>query len=133
MNIKIKRVYEKYSNQDGYRVLVDRLWPRGVSKEKAGIDLWLKEIAPSKELRKWFNHEQEKWGDFKNKYFEELSRNDVHVMELIEKANNKKLTLLYSSKEKEFNHRSKGNRPPVGNQIASVPLGIRWVGWTGGP
>ena len=66
--IKIKRVYEAAAEDDGFRILVDRLWPRGISKEKAKIDLWLKEVAPSDELRKWFAHDSEKWGEFKKKY-----------------------------------------------------------------
>jgi uncharacterized protein YeaO (DUF488 family) len=66
--IKIKRVYEAAAEDDGFRILVDRLWPRGISKEKAKIDLWLKEVAPSNELRKWFAHDPEKWGEFKKKY-----------------------------------------------------------------
>ena len=70
--IRIKRIYDASSRNDGYRVLVDRLWPRGMNKEKAGIDIWLKEVAPSDELRKWFNHESQKWGDFKKRYFAEL-------------------------------------------------------------
>lgn len=64
MNINIKRVYEKPDKADGFRILVDRLWPRGVTKEKAALDLWLKEIAPTTELRKWFNHDLEKWKEF---------------------------------------------------------------------
>lgn len=61
----LKRIYEPYSKSDGYRILVDRLWPRGISKEKAKLDIWLKDIAPSTELRKWFNHDPRKWTDFK--------------------------------------------------------------------
>lgn len=66
--IKIKRAYDKPSKEDGYRILVDRLWPRGVSKDEAKIDLWLKEISPSNELREWFSHDPKKWEDFKSKY-----------------------------------------------------------------
>ena len=68
MNIKIKRVYEQPDKDDGLRVLVDRLWPRGLTKEKAGVDLWLKEIAPSTELRKWFGHDPDKWKRFRGRY-----------------------------------------------------------------
>ena len=68
MNIKIKRVYEKPDEKDGFRILVDRLWPRGLTKEKAAVDLWLKDIAPSTELRKWFNHDPDKWKEFKKRY-----------------------------------------------------------------
>ena len=68
MDIKIKRVYEQPDKNDGMRILVDRLWPRGLTKEKAGVDLWLKDIAPSTELRKWFNHDPDKWDEFKKRY-----------------------------------------------------------------
>ena len=79
MGIKIKRVYEKPDKTDGFRILVDRLWPRGLTKEKAAADLWLKEIAPSTELRKWFNHEPEKWKEFIKKYQLELKENKEPV------------------------------------------------------
>ncbi|HSS98511.1 MAG TPA: DUF488 family protein, partial [Terriglobales bacterium] len=69
MTIRIKRIYEPAEAQDGYRVLVDRLWPRGVSKQDAAIDLWLKEVAPSAALRKWFNHVPERWDKFKDRYY----------------------------------------------------------------
>ena len=69
MNIKLKRVYEMPEKNDGFRILVDRLWPRGLTKEKAALDLWLKDIAPTTELRKWFNHEPEKWKEFIKKYW----------------------------------------------------------------
>jgi uncharacterized protein YeaO (DUF488 family) len=72
MNIGLKRVYERPSDADGVRVLVDRVWPRGVSKEEARIDQWVKDIAPSTELRKWFGHEPEKWAEFKKRYFQQL-------------------------------------------------------------
>jgi len=75
MNIQLKRIYEPYSKEDGYRILVDRLWPRGFTKEKAALDLWLKEIAPSTELRKWFGHDPEKWKEFQKKYRIELKQN----------------------------------------------------------
>ncbi len=94
--IKVKRVYDKQEKDDGVRILVDRLWPRGVKKDQ--IDIWLKDIAPSDELRKWFNHEPNKWEEFKERYFKELDNNPkVKVLlELISKAQN--VTLLYSAK-----------------------------------
>ncbi|MFP3218948.1 MAG: DUF488 domain-containing protein [Acidianus sp.] len=94
--IKVKRVYDPLDKDDGIRILVDRLWPRGVKKDQ--VDVWLKDIAPSDELRKWYNHEPEKWEEFKRKYFEELSRNPkVEILlQLIKKGNN--VTLLYASK-----------------------------------
>jgi uncharacterized protein YeaO (DUF488 family) len=75
MNIQLKRIYEAGSKDDGYRILVDRLWPRGFTKEKAALDLWLKEIAPSNELRKWFGHDPDKWKEFQKKYRQELKQN----------------------------------------------------------
>ena len=94
--IKIKRVYDPVEKDDGVRVLVDRLWPRGVKKDK--VDVWLRDIAPSDELRKWFNHDPSKWEEFKRKYFEELERNPkVEVLlQIIRSGNN--VTLLYSAK-----------------------------------
>jgi uncharacterized protein YeaO (DUF488 family) len=77
ISIKIKRVYEKYDVNDGFRIFVDRLWPRGLSKEEAKIDLWMKEIAPSDNLRKWFAHDPKKWEKFMKKYKEELSKNEI--------------------------------------------------------
>ena len=82
VNIFAKRIYEERSPKDGFRILVDRLWPRGIKKEQANIDLWLKEIAPSDSLRKWFNHEPEKWEGFKQRYFKELDQNQNLVEEL---------------------------------------------------
>ena len=102
-NVSIKRVYEEASSADGYRVLIDRLWPRGVSKEKAALNCWLKEIAPSAELRKWFNHEPEKWTGFREKYLEEIRNNPEPVAFLKERMKQGKLTLLYASKEQTYN------------------------------
>lgn len=103
--IKIKRVYEKPSEADGCRILVDRLWPRGLIKEGAKIDLWLKEIAPSNELRKWFNHDPKKWGLFKEKYKKELEGKE-EFLEQIKKLEKEKgiVTLLYSAKDEEHNN-----------------------------
>ena len=103
MKIKIKRVYEKFEKEDGYRILVDRLWPRGLTKEKASVDLWLKEIAPSAELRKWFGHEPAKWNDFKKKYLLELQENKEPVSLLKEKMKDRFVTLLYGAKDQEHN------------------------------
>jgi uncharacterized protein YeaO (DUF488 family) len=85
MKIRIKRVYEQPDKKDGTRIFVDRLWPRGLTKEKAAVDLWLKEIAPSTELRKWFGHDPDKWNDFKKKYLNELKENKEPVLPLKEK------------------------------------------------
>lgn len=97
LQIQIKRIYEPPDRNDGYRILVDRLWPRGVKKENAQIDIWLKEVAPSTELRKWFNHDPEKWAEFTRKYNAEL-HNSAFTKELIDLVQrHKKTTLLYSA------------------------------------
>lgn len=102
--VRLKRVYEDYSAADGYRILVDRLWPRGIKKENAHVDLWLKDIAPSTELRKWFNHEPEKWPDFSQKYRKEIAANTEATQELKEALkNHKTVTLLYGAKDEQHN------------------------------
>jgi len=103
MNIKIKRVYEKPDEKDGFRILVDRLWPRGLTKEKAGVDLWLKDIAPSTELRKWFNHDPDKWKEFKKRYLKELKENKESVDILKSHLKKKAVTLLYAAKDSDHN------------------------------
>lgn len=101
--VKIKRIYEPFENKDGFRILVDRLWPRGISKKDAFVDLWLKEVAPTSELRKWFNHEPEKFNEFKSKYKEELKNNEdfIKLQKMIKEKN--QVTLLYSAKDKKHN------------------------------
>ena len=103
--IKIKRAYESSSKDDGFRILVDRIWPRGVSKERANLDTWMKEIAPSDNLRKWFSHDPEKWKEFENKYKKELKDKNELINEIkeIEKVKGK-VTLIYSAKDKEHNN-----------------------------
>ncbi|AWB09633.1 MAG TPA: DUF488 domain-containing protein [Thermodesulfobium narugense] len=96
--IRIKSIYERYSTQDGYRILVDRLWPRGIKRETAAIDLWLKEIAPTNELRKWYSHDPEKFEEFKKRYFSELERNGELIEKIKQIEKNSTVTLLYSSK-----------------------------------
>jgi len=103
MNIQLKRIYEPYSKEDGYRILVDRLWPRGFTKEKAALDLWLKEIAPSTELRKWFGHDPEKWKEFQKKYRIELKQNKEALDRLRDYIKKGKVTLLYGAKDEEHN------------------------------
>ncbi len=103
MKLKIKRVYEKPAEDDGKRILVDRLWPRGLTKEKAAVDLWLKEIAPSTELRKWFGHEPEKWQEFQKRYQQELKKNKEQVLVLKEQLKKGVITLIYGAKDKEHN------------------------------
>ena len=104
MAIKIKRVYEEAGPDDGMRILVDRLWPRGLTKEKAGIDLWVKNLAPSDELRKWYSHDPKKWEDFKKKYFAELDSQKEEVKSLQQAIGKKPVTFLFSSKEAEINN-----------------------------
>jgi len=103
MDIKIKRVYENPDKEDGKRILVDRLWPRGLTKEKAGVDLWLKDIAPSTELRQWFGHDPGKWEEFKKRYLRELKENSEPVQALKQELKMGKVTLLYGAKDEEHN------------------------------
>lgn len=102
--IKIKRIYEAPSKDDGFRVLIDRLWPRGVSKEKAKIDLWLREIAPSDALRKWFGHKEERWEEFRKRYLKELEGKKEAVNRLKTACKDKKATLLYAAKDQDKNN-----------------------------
>ena len=104
MAVRIKRVYDKAEAADGVRVLVDRLWPRGVSKEKGGIDRWLKEISPSNELRTWYGHDPARWEGFKARYFGELEHHGDVIGELVEQAKTGTVTLLYASTEKRINN-----------------------------
>ena len=104
MAFRIKRVYDEAENTDGVRVLVDRLWPRGVSLAKAGIDRWLKEISPSNELRTWYGHDPARWEEFKARYFRELGRHGEVIGELVEQAKAGTVTLLYASTEKKINN-----------------------------
>lgn len=101
--IKLKRAYEPPAAGDGVRILVDRLWPRGVSKDAAAIDLWLKEIAPSTKLRKWFGHDPRKWPRFRERYFAELDANTTAVEELRKAIRRGPVTLVYSAKDEEHN------------------------------
>lgn len=102
--IKIKRIYDAPSEDDGYRVLVDRLWPRGVSKAKAQIDEWNKEVTPSTELRKWFGHKAEKYDDFSALYREELLHQTEEIDRIRTIANSQNVTLLYAARDPIINH-----------------------------
>ena len=103
--LKIKRIYKSPEESDGYRILVDRLWPRGVSKEKAKLDLWMKEIAPSNELRKQFNHDPKRWDEFQDKYNEELKDKKELLKQIKEFENDKSnVTLLYGAKNEKNNN-----------------------------
>ena len=104
MMVRIKRIYDKPASSDGERILVDRLWPRGVSKEKAALDMWLKDVAPSTALRVWFDHKPERFAEFSEKYREELRQNPAVAVlrELYSKKPN--VTLLYADKDPRINH-----------------------------
>ena len=102
--VKIKRVYDQPEKADGKRVLVDRLWPRGVKKEDAGFDLWLKDIAPSNELRKWFSHDPSKWQEFRKRYRKELENKPGMIEDLKKAARLGTVTLLYATKDSDRNN-----------------------------
>lgn len=103
MDIRVKRVYAAPSAEDGMRVLVDRLWPRGLARDKARIDLWLKELAPSTELRKWFNHEPAKWAEFQRRYLQELQQQPAALTHAIEVLGTGPVTLLFAAREERYN------------------------------
>jgi uncharacterized protein YeaO (DUF488 family) len=103
MSVQTKRIYEEPESEDGTRVLVDRLWPRGVSKEGAALDRWAKDVAPSDELRNWFDHDPERWDEFKQRYRDELTDRDV-VDELRELADDGTVTLLYAATDRDHNN-----------------------------
>ncbi len=104
MSISLKRAYETPSASDGCRILVDRLWPRGLSKRDAKIDLWPKEAAPSTELRRWFNHEPDKWTEFKRRYFKELGARHESLEPLLERVRAGRVTFVFASRESRFNN-----------------------------
>ena len=103
MKFEIKRVYEEPGRADGTRILVDRLWPRGLSKQRAQVDIWLKDIAPSTELRKWFGHDPNKWTEFKTRYRKELKSKADLIAILKEKAAKGQVTLLYGARDQVHN------------------------------
>lgn len=102
--IKVKRIYDPPSTEDGKRILVDRLWPRGIKKEGAGIDEWLKEIAPSNELRKWFSHDPAKWEEFRKRYRKELKDKTDLVGKIRGESKKGRITLLFSAKDEGHNN-----------------------------
>jgi uncharacterized protein YeaO (DUF488 family) len=101
--IKIKRAYDPVSKDDGYRILVGRLWPRGVSKQRAALDLWLRDIAPSTELREWFRHDPLKWDEFRKRYWHELEDKQKDVNVIKQKLRLGPVTLIYSARDREHN------------------------------
>ena len=103
LEIELARAYHAPATKGHYRVLIDRLWPRGVKKEDLKIDDWTKDLAPSTELRKWFNHDPERWDEFRKRYFKELDTNADQVSELLESAGGRTLLLLYGAKDEEHN------------------------------
>jgi uncharacterized protein YeaO (DUF488 family) len=102
--IKIKRIYDPPADDDGLRVLVDRLWPRGIKKIDAKVDLWAKQIAPTTELRKWFDHDPEKFEEFRSRYAREFESNADAVKQIIDAAGNRAITLLYAARDTTYNH-----------------------------
>jgi uncharacterized protein YeaO (DUF488 family) len=103
-DIQIRRIYEPPSAEDGARILVDRLWPRGVSKEDAKLTLWLKDIAPSTELRDWFGHDPSRWHEFSRRYRAELKANETAVLEIVDLLKSRHVTLLYGAHDTEHNN-----------------------------
>ena len=102
--IKVEGIYNNPRGNSTFRILVDRLWPRGLSKDKVKVDLWPKDIAPSNSLRKWFSHDERKWDEFKHRYFKELEKNAEFVSMIIDRAKKEPITLLYGAKEEKFNN-----------------------------
>lgn len=106
MALKLERIYDKPADTDGYRILVDRLWPRGISKVNAKLDEWEREIAPTKKLRSWFSHDPEKFSDFKTKYIAELDQNEktaAFISQIADKLKTGNVILLYGAKDREHN------------------------------
>jgi len=104
VDLMVKRVYEPQSGADGFRVLIDRLWPRGLSKAKAAVDLWLRDVAPSSKLRTWFNHDPARWTEFRRRYAAELDRTPAVVDQLLAQVRQGRVTLLYSAQHETCNN-----------------------------
>lgn len=104
MTIRVKRIHEPPQPDDGCRVLVDRLWPRGISKRQAGLDAWMKDIAPSDGLRKWFNHRRDRWDEFRRAYLEELDAQRKRLADLQALAEQSNVTLLFAAKDESHNN-----------------------------
>ncbi len=104
MSIRLKRAYEFAARSDGYRILVDRIWPRGVPREALMLDDWIKDVAPSTGLRKWFKHEQSKWREFKRLYYRELDARPEAVASLLAKCRGQTVTLVFGAKDPTYNH-----------------------------
>ncbi len=104
MPIALKRVYESPASSDGFRILVERLWPRGLSKKDARVDLWLKDAAPSTDLRRWFDHDAEKWPEFRRRYFAELEGRAAAIEPVLERAREGAVTFVFASRETRYNN-----------------------------
>jgi uncharacterized protein YeaO (DUF488 family) len=102
--IQIKRVYDPATESDGYRILVDRVWPRGLSKRSAAVDLWLRDVAPTASLRKWFGHRPDRWQEFKRRYRRELDHEASSALAELRSVQRAHITLLYAAKDKEHNN-----------------------------
>lgn len=104
MQIHTTRIYDDPAGNDGLRILVDRIWPRGMSKEEARLDQWIKDIAPSTELRQWFNHDPDKWDAFKQRYFKELRKQDNKLKSLLDETDKQRITLVYAANDQQHNN-----------------------------
>lgn len=102
--LRVKRAYDPPSEDDGFRILVDRIWPRGMTRERIRIDLWLKEVAPSNELRKWFGHDPGRWDEFKERYYQELAEKEDIVGLISEKISSGDVTLVFGAKDEKVNN-----------------------------
>ncbi len=104
MAVKLKRIYEEVSKDDGVRILVDRLWPRGISKERAQVDEWMRDISPSNELRKWVHEDPSRWAEFKRRYFKDLREHEEALDTIRKTAKRKTVTLLFAAKNETQNN-----------------------------
>ena len=104
MGISVKRIYEMPQKEDGIRVLVDRMWPRGVRKEQAALDGWMRELAPSPDLRRWFGHDPARWEGFRHRYAAELDQAAEYWRPLVDRSLHRRVTLLYAARDEEHNH-----------------------------
>lgn len=104
MSLTIKRIYEPVTSKDGFRILIDRIWPRGLSKASASVDLWLKTLAPSTELRQWFGHDPDKWIQFRQRYFSELDGQAEAINQIRKMAKRRRVTLIYGAKDTLHNN-----------------------------
>jgi uncharacterized protein YeaO (DUF488 family) len=104
VSVKLKRIYDEADSHDGYRVLIDHVWPRGVSRERAKLDEWARDLAPSDELRKWFNHDPTRFGRFRARYRKELGRHPERIQELRSRARSHPLTILYAARDREHSN-----------------------------